>query len=124
MTVVKNIKKKGIREKVLKLLVEIVETSYAYLDSNVIVQLIELMVDLVNKNSEKRMDEDYNDFEDLVELLMFLKLAEKITYRYFYNQYDNSVKYYKFTNFGEYNVVIALFKGLGKLITTGSLGFH
>lgn len=78
---------------------------------------------MVNKSSIKRVEEN-SDFEDMVELQAYLKLAEKITYRYFFNQNDNSVKYLKFTNFDEYDVIIALFKNLRRLNTASSLGFH
>ena len=78
---------------------------------------------MVNKSSIKRLEEN-SDFEDMVELQAYLKLAEKITYRYFFNQNDNSVKYLKFTNFDEYDVIIALFKNLRRLNTAATLGFH
>lgn len=39
---------------------------------------------MVNKSSIKRLEENC-DFEDMAELQAYLKLAEKITYRFFFN---------------------------------------
>ncbi len=40
----------GLRSKVLKLIVEIIETSYTYLKSDVVCELIIVLSKLVNKN--------------------------------------------------------------------------
>lgn len=52
--ILRNIKKVNLREICVNLLVEIIETSYSYLESDIIIQLLELIMELVNKNSEKR----------------------------------------------------------------------
>ncbi|CAD8142711.1 unnamed protein product [Paramecium octaurelia] len=121
--VLRNIKKLEIRERVVRTIVLIIENSYAHLESNIIVQLLQLLREMVNKSSIKRLEENC-DFEDMAELQAYLKLAEKITYRFFFNQNDNSLKYLKFNNFDDYDVIVALLKNLRRLNTASTLGFH
>lgn len=47
-----------LREKVLGLIIEIMETSFAYVKSDVICELLVQMAHMVNKNYEKDMEND------------------------------------------------------------------
>ena len=81
----------GLRAKVLKLIVEIIETSYTYLKSDVVCELIIVLSKLVNKNLNiEQIDEEINQLD------LYSKMIEKILYRFFFNQNDNSVKYNEF----------------------------
>lgn len=46
--------------------------------------------------------EDNGDEKMQDDLYLYLKLVEKIVYRFFYNQNDNTLKYLKFNNVNEY----------------------
>ena len=49
---------------------------------------------MVNKNLTWKLGKD----SDIPELETFLKMVEKIVYKYFYNHNDNTLKYFDFTN--------------------------
>ncbi|KAM3131122.1 hypothetical protein pb186bvf_016820 [Paramecium bursaria] len=124
--IAQNLQSQEQREKVLFLIIEIIETSYAHLDYNIIQQLLELLVNLVNQITKIKLKEDQIKIDNIHELSSYLKLAEKIIYRQFYNQFDNSVKYFKFTNIGDYEIVLSLLKCLRKLknISKKKSGFN
>lgn len=104
----------------IKLLIEILETSFYYLKSEIISELLVQLAVLTNKNIERKLKKN----EDIPELEWLLKMMEKIVYKYFYNQNDNSVKYFDFGNLSEHHVILATLRALKLLTSTPKLGFH
>ena len=63
-----------------------------------------------SKDLEKRELEDLN---------FYWKMIEKIMYRFFFNQNDNSLKYLEFSsNMDEYHVILSCLKSLKDLPST------
>lgn len=123
--VLRSIKDLAFRADCVKLIVESIECSYQFLKSEDMVILLDLLRELVNGNYHDRTKKGLkHKFEKSDDLQAFLRLSEKIVYRFFFSQYDNSVKVLKFSNESEYNIINQLLKSLAKLSCVGSQGYH
>ena len=86
------IRNRSLRHKVLKLVVEVIETSFIFLKPEVVVQLVVVLSRILNKNinGTQMRSEDENQID------LYCKMIEKILYRFFFNQNDNSLKFNDF----------------------------